>query len=960
MVSANFFTPGPQTYNVTPESPVAPVTPAIGGIAKSVGGLLEGSINTAVKLEQASNRGSGSGPKKEQVAAWSEGIQRIAQLPEAQRPMAYKNFVGEFSRSTGANVGHTAFKSISETFLGQSPQYTLEERIDTAATDAMIKDPEFQSIFNVAKAQNQGKSIEEIVDIASTQYESVNAAKQSIATGEALSGANWATKGEAIATGRMQDLRNYATYSAYDVLQTQGLAGALNALDAHIARVRGEKNSIYAMAVQGGVTEEQLKQFNTVSTNTIDELTSLKELLTNDNTAGAVQKLISEAAGDQVAQAKTIGDLIAVSASLDIKTLPPNMQSHVLKGISDLSKKGVKFKKTVGPDGQEVFTFLGTNATSEGILAAASIVGERAYAPGQAISRSLGAEDLGFQAQRRRIAQAEAQPGAVPPLPPVRPDGVGIDPEDSVSLEDAAKSQSPEAKGLAEKYSRVSSDTVKEMQEWTQLMISAPTGPMTESQANMMSDAAISLSLAAQGEGKKLPYSEGFINKLWNNPNFLANMENLKTFDPQKYDTVKKFVNGHLQYEANVNQQRMRVAAEKISERSSWVKLDPETNRLIVDPEMYSVDARGVVIPRTDTYTNIGRREKVEFLSALMENYGGNITAAALDNYSKLRFTVDGGRTREVNLRVLGLPDARDVKEFIDRQGSYRSVTQAEYNLNKDKLDMVGVSREQYINERQAYATGTFGSLRSIGRAVGEALLGSPAAAAELSPELRDQALSYARQDRPEEVARQVSINSEFVDALRQSESSGRTTAQFTDKQRRSFVGLDQVGEARLTDFNKATGNKYTLNELKGDQGKQDEVALWHYNDHAENIQKRGLDRFIGQTDPKSGSEITLSGMLAVAHLGGMAGLNKYLTDEKYNKADAVGTKLSDYMNRFSGLETGAKDIPLPPRRPEDTSDEDFISQISKALAETPTERRVREAQARQAAKEAYYRSLNQ
>jgi hypothetical protein len=90
-----------------------------------------------------------------------------------------------------------------------------------------------------------------------------------------------------------------------------------------------------------------------------------------------------------------------------------------------------------------------------------------------------------------------------------------------------------------------------------------------------------------------------------------------------------------------------------------------------------------------------------------------------------------------------------------------------------------------------------------------------------------------------------------------------------------------------------------------------------------------------------------------------MDGLNKYLTDEKYNRADAVGTKLSDYMTRFSGLETGAKDIPLPPRRPEDTSDAQFVSEISKALAETPTERRVREAQARQAAKEAYYRSLN-
>ena len=937
MVSANFFTPGPQTYNVTPESPVAPVRPAIGGIAQSVGGLLEGSIETAYRLEQASNRGSGSGPKKEHVAAWSEGIQRIAQLPEAQRPMAYKTFLGDFAKNTGVNVGHAAFNSITKTFLGESPQYTLEERIDTAATDAMIKDPEFQSIFNVAKAQNQGKSIEEIVDIASTQYESVTAANQAIATGEALSGATWATKGEAIATGRMQDLRNYATYSAYDVLQEQGLAGALNALDTHIARVRGEKNSIYAMAVQGGVTDEQLTQFNNVSQNTIDELNALKTLLTNDNTAGAVQKLISEAAGDQVAQAENIGQLISIAGMLDMNVLTnPNIAPRIIKGIGELSKKGFRFKEETGPDGKKVFTFLGTNATSEGILAAASIVGERAYAPGQAISRSLGAEDLGFQAQRRRIAQAETQPGAVPPpLPPRRPEGVGIDPEDRVSLEDVAKSQSPEAKSLAEKYSRVTTETVKEMQEWTQLMISAPTGPMTEAQATMMSDAAISLSLAAQGEGKKLPYSEGFINKYWNNPNFLANMENLKTFDPQKYDTVKKFVNGHLQYEANVNQQRMRVAAEKISERASWVRLDPETNRLIVDPEMYSVDARGVVIPRTDTYTNIGKREKVEFLSALMESYGGNITAAALDNYTKLRFTASDGRTREVSFQSLGLPNSRDVEEFLNRQGSYRSVTQAEYNLNKDKLDMVGVSREQYINERQAYPTGTFGSLRSIGRAVGEALLGSPAAAAELTPEL-------GTVEQPS-----GNLESKIKEEIRSAEGF------------RSEAYIPTKGDVPTIGFGFTEGVKQgdTITREQAEERLTEEV-----NSRLTNIRNEitDFDKF---------PEDVQVAMFSSWYRGSLEGSPKtigLINEGKYDLAADEFLNNDEYKNAVSRGRRGIRARmektadAIRSLMPEGISDEDFVSQISKALAETPTERRVREAQARQAAKEAYYRSLNQ
>ena len=147
-----------------------------------------------------------------------------------------------------------------------------------------------------------------------------------------------------------------------------------------------------------------------------------------------------------------------------------------------------------------------------------------------------------------------------------------------------------------------------------------------------------------------------------------------------------------------------------------------------------------------------------------------------------------------------------------------------------------------------------------------------------------------------------VALNSDFISALRSSESSGRTSEEYKDKKGDRFVGLDQVGSPRLKDFNKATGNNYTQNELKADATKQDEVASWHYNNHADNIKKEGLDRFIGQIDPKSGAEITLSGMLAVAHLGGFTGLQKYLTDETYNPKDELKTDLSKYMKDFSGL----------------------------------------------------------
>jgi len=480
-------------------------------------------------------------------------------------------------------------------------------------------------------------------------------------------------------------------------------------------------------------------------------------------------------------------------------------------------------------------------------------------------------------------------------------------------------------------------------------------------------------------------------------PNILKTINGLAINNPAKGIPAKSLYRTGLKKEYS----RMNQNLEAMEESLQGVTFDQATGKYVVDRKFFGKFANDLAA----------------FEMGVKENYGGDFNRAAEDNFRAMMPTGSIGRDQVGNpMNIVAVGNFKNLSKAIKRRRNMSTILGAIDTLTEKPAtgmeapisaaneegvvtipsevplppvrpqEDLATTRARQLQERRQIASEVLGTNigdqrglmqtpaytppetpeqpvsedRSILQRIGEFFLGSPAAASELPPDLRNLALSYARQGRPEEVAQQVSINSEFVDSLRQSESSGRTTAQFTDKQRRSFVGLDQVGGARLTDFNKATGNKYTLNELKGDQGKQDEVALWHYNDHAENIQKRGLDRFIGQTDPKSGSEITLSGMLAVAHLGGMNGLNKYLTDEKYDRADAVGTKLSDYMTRFSGLETGAKDIPLPPRRPEVTSDAQFVSEISKELAETPTERRVREAQARQAAKEAYYRSLNQ
>ena len=46
--------------------------------------------------------------------------------------------------------------------------------------------------------------------------------------------------------------------------------------------------------------------------------------------------------------------------------------------------------------------------------------------------------------------------------------------------------------------------------------------------------------------------------------------------------------------------------------------------------------------------------------------------------------------------------------------------------------------------------------------------------------------------------------------------------------------------------------------------------------------------------------DVTIDGLVAVAHLGGKTGLKKFLeSNGKYNPADAYGTTLKDYLRKF-------------------------------------------------------------
>ena len=144
--------------------------------------------------------------------------------------------------------------------------------------------------------------------------------------------------------------------------------------------------------------------------------------------------------------------------------------------------------------------------------------------------------------------------------------------------------------------------------------------------------------------------------------------------------------------------------------------------------------------------------------------------------------------------------------------------------------------------------------------------------------------------------ARPTSLNDNddiinFIKNLTMSESSGNPDAEITIKDGRTFAGLLQFGEKRLTDYKMETGKKFTQKQFKKDLILQQEVALWHIKD---------IDKYIDSIKNK-GIYTNRDGLRAVAHLGGKTGMRDFVkTKGKYNPKDELGTSLQDYYNKYS------------------------------------------------------------
>lgn len=128
-----------------------------------------------------------------------------------------------------------------------------------------------------------------------------------------------------------------------------------------------------------------------------------------------------------------------------------------------------------------------------------------------------------------------------------------------------------------------------------------------------------------------------------------------------------------------------------------------------------------------------------------------------------------------------------------------------------------------------------------------------------------------------------------FVAKLIESESSGDSEASYTDKKGRSYVGHGQFGKSRLKDYMNATGEKFSQQEFKKSPELQAKVMEWHIHT---------IDKAISELD--EAGKWDRDGLRAVAHLGGTAGMKKFVkSNGKYNPSDELGTSLWKYYNKF-------------------------------------------------------------
>ena len=234
-----------------------------------------------------------------------------------------------------------------------------------------------------------------------------------------------------------------------------------------------------------------------------------------------------------------------------------------------------------------------------------------------------------------------------------------------------------------------------------------------------------------------------------------------------------------------------------------------------------------------------------------------------------------------------------------ERRQQVLTFAQLDRTMASIDVDFKGHSTESYLDMvRKVYRGGNLMMQQLIADVLEEAAL-IDVIKAESQPKIDARMGIYMRDDfklpsavkddtvAPTPEPEQLSL----LDLLERSESSGRSDAEITIGDGRRFVGSLQFGEARLSDYQKATGTKFTQDEFITDEALQDAVAAWHIAD---------LDKAIDALGGEA-ADYDRDGLRAVAHLGGKSGMKQFVRSKgQNNPVDALGTSLLDYYAKFS------------------------------------------------------------
>ena len=105
------------------------------------------------------------------------------------------------------------------------------------------------------------------------------------------------------------------------------------------------------------------------------------------------------------------------------------------------------------------------------------------------------------------------------------------------------------------------------------------------------------------------------------------------------------------------------------------------------------------------------------------------------------------------------------------------------------------------------------------------------------------------------------------------------------------MAGSLLVSTARLADYKVASKERFSMSEFKQDPDLQERVVRWHIAD---------IDEAIDTLGDKA-SWYSRDGLRAVAHLGGIAGMKKFVrSNGEYNPKDELGSSLWEYFRKFS------------------------------------------------------------